>query len=330
MPVMPNNLIKDYFSFTKKERIGVIVLVLVIIIVFLIPYLLPQRKENINLADWEQFKVQSDKLRKPEKDSKTFTEPNEESSPSYDSQKDLSAFAKHEPIKSGLFYFDPNTLSEQGWEKLGLRRRTISTIQNYLSKGGRFTHSADLGKIYGLHKNELERLMPYVKINNIFTLGVKRANSQNFQQSSSYRSASSKYSSTSISVLDINTADTTQLIALPGIGSKLAGRIIHFREKLGAFYSVDQLSDVYGLPDSTFQKLRSRLTVSSKSLKIININTADVNELKELPYIKWNLANAIIEFRNRHGKFTNLEELLQIEICTQLMFKKMSPYLSIQ
>ncbi len=40
--------------------------------------------------------------------------------------------------KGEMFYFDPNTLDEAGWQRLGVRDKTIATIKNYLSKGGKF------------------------------------------------------------------------------------------------------------------------------------------------------------------------------------------------
>ena len=61
------------------------------------------------------------------------------------------------------------------------------------------------------------------------------------------------------SIIDVNTADTSAFISLPGIGSKLAARIVTFREKLGGFYSVEQIGETYGLPDSTFQKIKQWL-----------------------------------------------------------------------
>ncbi|MBO9571783.1 MAG: helix-hairpin-helix domain-containing protein, partial [Chitinophagaceae bacterium] len=61
--------------------------------------------------------------------------------------------------------------------------------------------------------------------------------------------------------IDINTADTTAFISLPGIGSKLANRIVSFRSKLGGFNSVEQIRQVYGLRDSVFQLIYPMLTV---------------------------------------------------------------------
>ena len=101
-------------------------------------------------------------------------------------------------------------------------------------------------------------------------------------------------------IVDINKADTSAFISLPGIGNKLALRIVNFREKLGGFYSIDQIGETYGLPDSSFQKIKPFLKLETSLLKKFNINSATKDEMKLHPYIKWNLANAIVEYRNQH------------------------------
>lgn len=70
-----------------------------------------------------------------------------------------------------------------------------------------------------------------------------------------------RYKKPNYTTIDINTADTTAFIALPGIGSKLANRIVSFRSKLGGFNSVEQIREVYGLKDSVFQLIYPMLTV---------------------------------------------------------------------
>ena len=127
-------------------------------------------------------------------------------------------------------------------------------------------------------------------------------------------------------LVDINDADSIAFIALPGIGPRLASRILNFREKLGGFYSSDQLSEVYGLPDSTFQNIRQYLHLAG-SVKTININTASKDELRVHPYIRWNLANAIVEYRNQHGNFQSLEDLKNISVIDETTYNKLIHYL---
>jgi len=226
-----------------------------------------------------------------------------------------------------LFYFDPNRLSKEGWGRLGLREKTITTIENYRNKGGQFKKPEDLQLVYGLRKNEYERLAPFVKIlaeskgKTEGSVSDKNSSTQNYvPQKPPYRSLS----------VDINSADTSAFIALPGIGSKLAARIVNFRDKLGGFYSIEQVRETFGLPDSTFQKIKENLILKNNVIKKININTATTDELKSHPYIKWNIAGTITAYRNEHGAFSNIEDIKKIMTITDDIYKKIAPYLAIQ
>lgn len=222
--------------------------------------------------------------------------------------------------KHELFYFDPNTLSPEGWQRLGVREKTIVTIQKYLNKGGHFYKVDDLKKIYGIDVNDFSRWQPYIRIktNRDSSMKTKFENKkQQFSNKPTYNA------------IDVNTCDTTAFIALPGIGSKLALRIINFRDKLGGFYSIDQIDEIYGLPDSTFQKIKPYLKLEKIDLKKININTATKDEMKSHPYIKWTLANAIVEYRNQHGNFLSLEDLKKINLIPDELFNKLEPYLDL-
>lgn len=223
-------------------------------------------------------------------------------------------------IKGELFYFDPNTATATEWQRLGIRDKTITTIQNYLSKGGHFYKPEDIGKIWGLHPDEIERLTPYIQIT---------AKENNYPQKT-YEAKTFDKPKFSVSVIDVNSADTSAFIALPGIGSKLAQRIINFRDKLGGFYKAEQVAETFGLPDSTFQKIKSRLSISNITIKQFNINTAAVDEMKSHPYIRYNLANAIVQFRTQHGNFSSVEEIKKIIIVTDELFNKVAPYLTTQ
>ncbi len=130
-------------------------------------------------------------------------------------------------------------------------------------------------------------------------------------------------------MINLNEADTSELIVLPGIGSKLSARIVAFREKLGGFYAVEQVGETYGVPDSTFQKIKGRLQVDGNSIRKINVNSATKDDLKAHPYIRWNLANAIVEYRNQHGAFSSLEELKNIVLIDEGTFQKIVPYLQL-
>jgi competence ComEA-like helix-hairpin-helix protein len=218
-----------------------------------------------------------------------------------------------------VFYFDPNTAPASDWKRLGVKDKTAENIQKYLSKGGHFYKAVDLSKIWGLHPEDIKRLFPYVRI---------EQNKTDYSQNNLPVKQAS-YVPKTIQPVDINTADTTAFIALPGIGSKLAQRIINFRDKLGGFNSIDQVGETFGLPDSTFQKIKSRLILTSSSVKKINVNTALLDEMKTHPYIRYYIANAIIQYRTQHGNFSSVADLKKIMIVTDDVYKKIEPYVSV-
>jgi competence ComEA-like helix-hairpin-helix protein len=140
-------------------------------------------------------------------------------------------------------------------------------------------------------------------------------------------SQSSKTYTAKYSAIDINIADTSAFVSLPGIGSKLASRIVSFREKLGGFCTIEQIGETYGLPDSTFQKIKQYLKIDNPSLKKIDLNTATVDDLKIHPYIRLSLANPIVAYRNEHGAFSKIEDIKKVMAVTDEIYKKIAPYL---
>ena len=318
--------VRDYLSFTRRERIGIITLVIMIFLVAFFPAMTPNNstQEQIPIDTAWFSKVNKLKIKNPPADETDYqnTDQNENVS-SY--QFDISKGTYGNTFKGVLFNFDPNTLDEDGWQKLGIREKTIKTIQNFLKKGGSFKKSEDLKKIYGLKQNEFDRLAPFIKIE-------KNASkpSELISEKSASENPVPKNFKPYYSIIEINSSDTTAFISLPGIGSKLAARIVNFRDKLGGFYAIEQVGETYALPDSTFQKIKQYLKLENASVKKININTATVDELKAHPYIKYNLANPIVAYRNEHGPFLKLEDIKKIMTMTEEIFNKISPYLTIQ
>lgn len=312
--------VKDYLSFTKKDRVGVIVLVMLICIVLLLPYLWPAKKAvQPTRQEIETIRQAAAQLNKAD----TAGEP--DAIRSFPENPSLKKY--YQTGKAEIFYFDPNTLDAAGWKRLGLRDKTVATIQHYLQKGGKFKKPEDLGKIYGLFKDDYARLLPYVQLKSETPVPPKD-NEPVRQYATTDKPV---YTSKKFAVLiDINQADTSALIALPGIGSKLAARIINFRSKLGGFYAVQQVAETYGLPDSTFARIQVLLQCNHSAVQQININTADANTLKQHPYIRWNLANLIVKYREQHGNFKSADDLLQLAIITPELLEKIKPYLAFQ
>ena len=194
-----------YFSFTRKERTGIITLVVLILLICIFPLLFPffiRQKQY----DHSRFAKEVAALDRQVSDSGA----NRYTGSAENEYRDPGA-----PITGStrsavpeLFYFDPNTISVMGWKRLGLRDKTIQTIQRYLAKGGRFRKPEDIGKIWGLHPDAVDRLLPYVRIEENRAAVNPPGNTQTYPA----------YSKPVFikTLIDINTADTSAFIALPG------------------------------------------------------------------------------------------------------------------
>ena len=316
---MWKHFISDYLSFTKKDRTGILVLLFLTGVLIILPFLYPYfiKQKTYDVASFETA-IASLKLKQADSSGKV-SKRNFDSRVNQNNDRRTGNNYYSVEAKGELFYFDPNSASPSDWRRLGVRDKTIATIQNYLAKGGKFSRKEDIGKIWGLHKDEVQRLIPYVQIKNTGSASGGTANTVEKQEYKRITNAPS--------VVDINTADTTAFIALPGIGSKLSQRIINFREKLGGFYKVAQIGETFGLADSTFQKIKGFLVISYTELRQININTATIDQLKSHPYIRYVIANAIVQYRSQHGNFTAVDDIKKIMLITEDVFNKLAPYI---
>ncbi len=132
-----------------------------------------------------------------------------------------------------------------------------------------------------------------------------------------------------IIALEVNTADSADLVSLPGIGPTLASRIIKYRAGLGGFITLNQLTEVYGFKEDLLFDLKERLTITPSSNAIFDINEVDFKTLSTHPYFKFSLSKAILNYRKQHGKFKRLEELKEIKIINDSIFERIAIYLTI-
>ena len=219
------------------------------------------------------------------------------------------------------FAFDPNTLPADSLQLLGLSGRTVRTLLNYRSKGGQFRQPEDLEKIYGLPAAQAKALLPYVKIE----AQTPERTAPHFENTSDAVQPAPK--PTEPASLDVNTATPEQWQQIRGVGPAYARRICGFRSKLGGFATVDQVGETYGLPDSTFQRIRSRLQVGSP-VRQMPINQLSAAELKAHPYLSWKYANAIIAYRGQHEAFQSTADVAKIRSIPPPVLEKMAPYWS--
>lgn len=311
-------IVKDYLTFGKRDRIGAVVMIAVVAGSILVPKMLALKPAALPLKENDVLVKAIDTLQTRQLAARKY----EQNTDNYNYRNNNYQYETSQKAaftQGALFQLDPNTATAADWQRMGLNEKTSKTIEKYVSKGGKFYKAEDLMKIWGMPEGFYERVKNYVVITSV----TRNYPANNFE-SKPFVKAERKPTT-----INVNAADTSAFIALPGIGRKLSARIVSFRDKLGGFYSVDQIGETYGLPDSTFQKIKGRLQVDGSSVKKINVNTATKDELKVHPYIRWNLANAIVEYRNQHGAFKSLEELKNIVLVDEATFGKIVHYVSL-
>ena len=307
-----NKTVRDYFTFSAVERNGVVVLCTMILLVIFLPQLilLFHKDDTVN---FEAFKEEVSAFQKglannAEADSSKLQ-------PLLSDLDQEKSYQKNRSNDVQPFFFDPNSASASDFRKLGLNDKVIKAVLNYRDKGGKFFSEEDFKKIYVLKEEDFNRLAPYIQI----TSEKKNSPAQLHASSSTIRI------SPKTSVLDLNRSDSMQLVSLPGIGSVLSSRIIKFRNKLGGFYSPDQLKEVYGFSPETFDEIKDKISVNASDVKHINLNDASIDELKQHPYFK-SIAQLLINYRDQHGDFKTLEDLKNIDVITDQIYEKIIPY----
>lgn len=245
--------------------------------------------------------------------------PKKESSPSMH-QENIPASYEAPPISP--IVFDPNTADKKIMSQNDIPQHVINTIIKYRNSGGSFSTKEDLKKIYTLTEEVYQKIEPFIEIK--LMSKSDSTNTKRFDDSFSKQ----EKDITNI-IIDINNSTAEDWQLLHGIGPSFSKRIITFRDKLGGFYSVEQVGETYGLPDSTFQQIKTHLILSSISHQI-NINHATENDLKSHPYISWNQAKLILSYRNMHGGFSHVNELLEISAFKKEWFEKVKHYLKVE
>lgn len=210
------------------------------------------------------------------------------------------------------FIFDPNQILIADWINLGIQKSIAERIINYLSKGGHFYQVDDVKKIYGFKEDDFERLKSYMVI-------AEKNQDENI---------SNAFVSGELSTNEINAFTKNDMMIL-GFPSKVADNFISYRNKLGGYYSKKQILEVWDInkemADSTFQQY----ALDTMHLKQIRINSATEDELKNHPYISDELAEAIILYRNKTGKFYSTTEIFKAGYISKKTFEKLAHYLQL-
>lgn len=226
-----------------------------------------------------------------------------------------------ETVRRKLSAFDPNTADSTLLLSLGLQPWQVRSIYRYRAKGGIYRQPSDFARLYGLTVKQYKELLPYIHI------------------SDEYKPAAEVYGRTDAvrsgrdtlrypvklqpgQYVTLDDADTASLRKVPGIGRYYASRIVRYRNDLGGYVSVAQLSEIEGIPEAALSYFR----VTGGAVRKLNLNRLTLNELKHHPYINFYQALRIIDYRRLKGPLHSIDDLRLLKDFSQRDIERLRPY----
>lgn len=226
-----------------------------------------------------------------------------------------------ETVRRKLSAFDPNTADSTLLLSLGLQPWQVRSIYRYRAKGGIYRQPSDFARLYGLTVKQYKELLPYIHI------------------SDEYKTAAEVYGRTDAvrsgrdtlrypvklqpgQYVTLDDADTASLRKVPGIGRYYASRIVRYRNDLGGYVSVAQLSEIEGIPEAALSYFR----VTGGAVRKLNLNRLTLNELKHHPYINFYQARRIIDYRRLKGPLHSIDDLRLLKDFSQRDIERLRPY----
>ena len=234
-----------------------------------------------------------------------------------------------------------NTASISQLQDAGFPNNVILNIKKYLEAGGRFKSVNDLKKIYGIDTvviNQISHRLDFDlnysidksdRFENKLKSNLKNNRTAGYKFESAYDSNYNHHNEITTFKINLNSADTSQLMLLNGIGPVYSQRIIKYRNLIGGFYNANQLNEVYGITSELIEKITPDLYIDTTLIVQIDINKSSLRKLKEHPYIGFYKAKEIIEYRKQHGFITNLSIIKTLKSFTSEDVEKLMHYFKI-
>jgi competence ComEA-like helix-hairpin-helix protein len=272
---------KSHFQFSNKQRSGIFLLILIIIVLQLtykfIDFTGDDKQKNYN--ELNLFREELDSLR-------------------------LAEIENNQPK---IYPFNPNYITDYKGYTLGMTNEEIDRLHEF-RKSNRWVNSVkEFQNVTKVSDSLLAEISPYFKFPDWITNPKSKKNNTSYTDNNKPKSFDQK--------IDLNIASASQLQKVYGVGEKLSERIIKYRNKFnGGFIADIQLSEIYGLTPEVIERIKNNFTVKTpREINTFNLNTATRDELVNIPYIDYEIANNIIEERTLRDGFKSIEELTKVE-----------------
>lgn len=347
---------KDQLHFTRSERSGVIGLSVLILIAFIFPHIYIYFFYNEKQVDFSEFQAQVEafyeeyeppKMKHYDeyKPKKWKNNPKEEGKKyAYKARVDDEHESKmrRKKFTARQFPFDPNTASFKELTSLGLSKKTANTLINFRKKGGRFYKKTDLKKVYGLSKENYDRLENYINI----PKQSKAEKSKDVVQKEVLPKEVAPV--VRLFTFDPNTATFDDFVTL-GLSKKISHTVINFREKGGKFYKKQDFKKIYALQASDYSRLEPYINIPAVAVEEtdvpkpilakaeapkpkpapvnININTATPDDWQKLYGIGPTYAKRIVKYREALGGFHAVSQVGETYGIADSTFQHIRPQL---
>ncbi|WP_396142426.1 ComEA family DNA-binding protein [Flavobacterium sp.] len=284
--------LKSYFIFSKSHRVGIVLLLLLIVIAQLCYFFVSNQKAT-NSEDTQWLLAQNE----------------------IDSIKQQMATKK-----DTIYPFNPNFISDYKGYKLGMSIQEIDRLHQYRAQNKYVNSAAEFQKVTLISNAVLQKISPYFKFPEWVSTKQEKSN-KTFQ-------VFAPREKKEVIVKDINLATKEDLIAVYGIGEKLADKILFEKEKFGGFVSMEQFQFIWGISPEAIQDLQKRFVVkNTNSITKIAINDLSIKELSKFPYFNYSLAKEIVIFRTMNNGIKEIADLTKIKGMPNEKIKIIALYL---
>ena len=223
---------------------------------------------------------------------------------------------KRDTIPICLQPFDPNTADSTLLVTVGMKPWMAHNLLRYRQAGKVFRKKDELRSLYGMNDSLYATLEPYIQIDSVVS-GEKGGENAGLVLSNTYPKRDT--------VLELNTADTTELMLLRGVGRYTAIQIIKYRNDLGGYYAVEQLYEIREIPAERVDSLIPHLLVDTTRIEPIQVNHASIRRLQRHPYISYRQAEQVYDLRRSKIRLRSMSELAGI--FTEDEQQKLRPYM---
>jgi len=338
--------VKAFLTFWPSDKPAILMLMSSMFILFVVPYVYENYIYEPKVYDFSEFSAEvKEAMARIDEQERLYAQrktEEEESEFLVEGYHKIEQTPKKRQLK--LRTFNPNTFTKADARAIGFSEFVIGNIERFRGKGYTYKTKESFLTTYGLEEGDQKKLYAFVDLPTDAEYQLAKNERQAKYEKRKREAADKIANEKEFAVvekkkavkeyvklnIDINTANEEELQKIRGIGEVYAVEIVEFREKIGAFTSIEQIKDVPMMRDSIFQVVKSQFTLSEKPISKLNINEADVATLKAHPYISYKIAKSVVALRKQHGSYTDLNQLKKSKVISAEAFVKMQPFISLE